>query len=553
MEQRLSGLIDAGLTLASELELDVLLQRIADLSRQVIGASYGAVGVISEEGELIRFVHSGVSEETVHEIGHLPTGEGVLGAIIEEGRPLRLREISDHARSVGFPEHHPVMRSFLGVPIVSKGQVYGRLYLTEKKNAPEFTKDDERIALLFASQASVALENARLYEEVRQRGDELARRMAQMASVEQVGTLLVRGRSIDETLDLIVQESVKLTGGSRGTLMLVDDQTGDLIVRHAAGDETAPTLVGVRLSPDKSKAGTVMRRFQGEIVENLSLDQEISAEAIERLGMPESGAFAPLVIRGRAVGTLAVYHDRSAALSPDDLAMIQILANHAAIALQNEQLTEAMQDLAVLEERDRISKELHDGVIQAIYSVGLSLQSTTSLVRRDPDRVLERIDQAINQLDDVVRDVRSYIFELQPKSVEEKGLVPALRELVRDLEVNTLANAKVELDEKLCESLNGEERIQVIQVVREILANIARHAQAQEVNLYCSERDGHLVLTIEDDGLGFDPLKVERGDGLQNIEDRAAKLGGTIEIAGREPRGTRTVLRFPRTESVSPV
>lgn len=373
VEQRLSALIDAGISLASELDLDSLLQRIADISRQVIGASYGAVGVVSADGTLERFVHSGVDEETVQKIGRLPEGRGLLGTIIEEGRPLRLREISDYPDSVGFPENHPEMHSFLGVPIMGKERVYGRLYLAEKQSNPEFSLDDERIALLFAAQASVAIENSLLYEEIRTRKEELA----------------------------------------------------------------------------------------------------------------------------------------------------------------------------ILEERDRISKELHDGVIQGIYSIGLSLQGTMSLLKRDPDLAAKRIDQAIAELDNLVRDVRSYIFELRPKSLDEKGLGPAIQELVRDLEVNTLAQTSVSLDDDALDSLSEANRIQVVQILREILSNIARHSGAQNVNLTCEKHGENLTMTIDDDGVGFDTAAVARGQGLTNIEERAARIGGEVFFLPREPRGTRSIVRIP--------
>jgi signal transduction histidine kinase len=369
-DRRLAALIDSGLALASELDLDTLLQRIADLALEVIGAKYGAVGVLGEEGDLVKFVHSGIGAETVKQIGALPTGKGVLGALIEEGKPLRLRDISEHPRSYGFPRHHPVMRTFLGVPIVVRGRVFGRLYLTEKQGPEEFSKDDERLGLVFAAQAGVAIENARL--------------------------------------------------------------------------------------------------------------------------------------------------------------------------------TEALQDLAILEERERISKELHDGVIQSIYSAGLSLQGSIGLLKHDPDLAKTRIDQVIGELDNVVRDVRGYIFELRPKIIEEGGFREAIQELVRDLEINTLANADVEIEEEACDALGAGAQAQIVQVVREVFSNIARHANASEVWVrFRKISSNQASLVIEDDGVGFDPGSVSIGDGLANIRDRAARLGGALTITARQPKGTRHELRVP--------
>ncbi|HYI46453.1 MAG TPA: GAF domain-containing sensor histidine kinase [Actinomycetota bacterium] len=373
-QRRAAGLVEAGLALASELDLDALLQRIADLAREVVGARYAAVGVVGTDGLLLRFVYSGIDKKTADEIGDLPHGRGLLGVLIEGGRPMRMREISEHSDSYGFPPNHPPMHSFLGVPIVVRDRIYGRLYLTEKEGDLEFSKDDERIAMTLAAQAGVAIQNAYLLEEIKARSE----------------------------------------------------------------------------------------------------------------------------------------------------------------------------DLAVLEERDRISKELHDGVIQSIYSVGLSLQGAMSLVERDPDATRERVDEAIGTLDNVVRDVRSYIFALQPKSVEERGIRVAIEELAKDLNVNSLTEVTMQLSDDALAMVPENSKGDLIQIVREILSNIARHAQANEVQVACLVREGRaVVLTVEDDGVGFDPDTVSRGHGLSNMQERARRLGGKIVISPRPDKGTLHMLSFP--------
>jgi len=547
LERQVGALVQAGMILASELDLDALLQRIADLSREVIGARYAAVGVLGDQRELLRFVHSGIDQATVDRIGHLPEGRGVLGAVIEEQRPLRLRRISDHLRSYGFPEYHPPMQSFLGVPIVVRNRVFGRLYVTEKQGALEFTKDDERIAMTFAAQAGVALENARLYDEIRTRSAELARRVSELSSVEHMGHLLISGGTIDDVLNSAAAEALKLTNASRSTLMLLDEATGELVIKEIVGVTSPASSVGTRLAPDSSKAHGVLARMTGEVVEDLMADPEVHSETIERLGNPRSGAFVPLIVRGRGVGTLSVYDRMDRRLfSPDDLSILQILANQAAVALENHRLTEALHDLAVLEERERISKELHDGVIQSIYSVGLSLQGSRSLLHRNPDLVAVRIDQAIAELDNVVRDVRSYIFELRPKTVEEFGLAAAVEGLVKEFEVNTLAHAELQLDDDACTLLGEDQQIHIVQIVREVLSNIARHAHATEVEVSFRVEGDVVELSISDDGTGFDPGSVRRGHGLSNMEERARKLGGTLEISPRNGKGTQHMLRIPK-------
>jgi signal transduction histidine kinase len=365
-DRRLAALVEAGMVLASEIELEGLLQRIADLAREVIAARYAAVGVVGEDGTLVRFVYSGIDDHTANAIGELPTGRGVLGVIIEEGRPLRLKEISDHHRSVGFPEAHPPMHTFLGVPLLSRGTVYGRLYLTEKTDRSAFSKDDERIALMFAAQAGVAIQNARLYEEV----------------------------------------------------------------------------------------------------------------------------------------------------------------------------TSRRESMAILEERERISKDLHDGVIQSIYSVGLSLQASLATMKDDPGRSQARVDESIAELDNVVRDVRSYIFELKPSADGSRSALSRIADLARNFEVNTLASAHVDLNLAALESLDPDAQRQVVHICREALSNIARHARASEIHIACLQANGQFIFEITDNGIGFDPGAVARGHGLTNMDERARSLGGRLEIQPRSPRGT---------------
>lgn len=544
IDRRLGALVDAGLALAADLDLDSLLQRIADQSREVVGARYGAVGVVAEDGRLVRFIYSGIDEETASQIGDLPDGRGVLGALIEESRPLRLREISDHPRSYGFPNNHPPMHTFLGVPIIVRGRVFGRLYLTEKADRAEFTKDDERLALTFAAQAGVALENARLYDELRDRGEQLAQRVAELSSVERLADLIITSHELADLLRSTIDEAVKLTGASKAVISLLDQSTGDLVIRETFGVSIPHNEV---MPVGSSKAHAVIGRRRGEVVADLANDPEVRADVIGKLGSPKSGALVPLVVRGEGIGALAVY-DRSdgETFDEDDLVILQTLANYTAIALENERLTEALRDLAVLEERERISKELHDGVIQSIYSVGLSLQGSLTLLKNDPPRAEERVDAAIAELDNVVRDVRSYIFELQPKMVEKKGFSAAISELVRDLEVNTLAHTMIDLDEAACVSIAATDKAHLLQFVREALSNIARHAQASEVVLSCGVIGDHVELRIDDDGIGFDPVSVKRGHGLTNMEDRAGRVGGKLEIMPRQPKGTSHILSIPR-------
>jgi signal transduction histidine kinase len=260
----------------------------------------------------------------------------------------------------------------------------------------------------------------------------------------------------------------------------------------------------------------------------------------------------PIIVRDHIFGRLYLTEKHGGGeFSKDDERLALAFASQAGVAVENarlvEQIKERSEDLAILEERDRISRELHDGVIQSIYSVGLSLQGSVNLLERDPDLARARISAAIAELDNVVRDVRSYIFELQPHLVQEKGLAEAILELARDFEVNTMSGIKLDISTEATDQLEGHEQGQVIQVVREVLSNIARHAKAREVYVGITTMPHEIDVTIEDDGIGFDPETVKRGRGLRNIQERAVRLEGTIEISARTEGGTRHTLRIPRT------
>jgi signal transduction histidine kinase len=261
----------------------------------------------------------------------------------------------------------------------------------------------------------------------------------------------------------------------------------------------------------------------------------------------------PIVVRSRIFGRLYLTEKQGQEdFTKDDERLALAFAAQAGVAIENAGLIEEVkargESLAILEERDRISKDLHDGVIQSIYSVGLSLQGSVGLLGTDPESAEKRINAAIAELDNVVRDVRSYIFELQPHLVAEKGLSAAIEELARDFEINTMGGIKVEIPDEAVAQLDEGTQGHVIQVIREVLSNIARHARANEVFVGITTLPDQIVVTIEDDGIGFDIGSVRRGNGLRNIEERATRLGGTIEISPKRPKGTRHLLNIPRSD-----
>jgi signal transduction histidine kinase len=359
-------LIEAGLALASERSTEAVLQRIVELAVDITVARYGAISVLAADGRIDEFITEGISDEERAEIGDPPTGHGILGLLISEARPLRLAEIAAHPLSVGFPSHHPPMRSLLGAPVVARGKVFGNIYVTEKQGDEEFSVDDERALQVLATQAGVAIENARLSEEMVRAQDEVRR-------------------------------------------------------------------------------------------------------------------------------------------------------------------------LEVVDERERIAKELHDGVIQSLFAVGMSLQGAAALAK--DQGITARIEGAVEDIDGAIRDLRNYIFGLQPGILADRRLDQALRELGTEFEQRSGVVTVVEIDPSIAAEL-ASIASDVVQVTREALSNVGRHAEATTCRVSLRRGADGAVLIIDDDGRGFDPGAAVEGFGIGNLRDRVTSLGGSLDIRGSAGDGT---------------
>jgi signal transduction histidine kinase len=380
--EQLRALHQAALTLTTELDLGIVLQRVVDLSRALTQARYGALGVLDEGGERIdQFITSGMTPEERARLGRLPEGHGILGVLIQDAKPLRLPEIGRDPRSVGFPPNHPPMHSFLGVPIISKGRVFGNLYLTDKRAdaddaaSPytEFSQQDQDVLEMFATQAAIAIENAQLYRQAQQ--------------------------------------------------------------------------------------------------------------------------------------------------------------------------------LTLLKERERFGMDLHDGIIQSIYAIGLMLEDAQLRTDEEPRQSRESIGRAIHGLNDVIRDIRNYILELRPQRFQGRDLRRGLEELARDLRANSFLTINTNFAGGDFSSLSLEQTVEILHIAQEALTNVRKHAHATSVDVSVAATDGHLELSVEDDGQGIAPGRLEGGEGygLRNVRERAGNLGGTAHWEAREPRGTRLTLRVPLT------
>jgi len=370
LSAQLEALFEASMTITAELELDRVLQRIVDLARSLIGAKYAALGVPSQSGSLEKFVVSGMTPDEIGAIGHPPTGKGLLGVLLREPRPIRLRHLEDDPRAVGVNAGHPHMTNFLGVPIIFKGRLLGNLYLTDKIGADEFSEQDERLITMLAAQAAIAIENANLYKQV--------------------------------------------------------------------------------------------------------------------------------------------------------------------------------QRLAVLEERERIAMDLHDGIIQSIYAVGLMLEYAGLLFDEQPTDARKRLQEAIGGLNEVIRDIRNYILDLRPQRFQSKNLSAGLVDLVRAFKANTFIAVEMQTADRADADLTPDQSSGLFHITQEALANVAKHARARTVIMNLRREGPHVILSIRDDGRGFDLSTVQSytGHGLQNMQERARALGADLHVTSAPGQGTQVEVRL---------
>jgi signal transduction histidine kinase len=534
IHERYERLLEAGLALAADLSLPATLQRIVELAAGLTGARYGALGVLGRDGTISELITTGVSDTDRAAMGHVPHGRGILGVLIHDARPLRLHDLATDPRSVGLPPGHPPMRTFLGVPVMVRGRVYGNLYLTEKHGGEDFDADDERALVLLAAQAGAAIEAAQLFEEATDRAQRLE-------AVRAITTAILAGTDTSELLGLIVGHARALVGADLATLALpVDDER---LAVEAADGLLAGELLGTVFPAEGSVTGEVIRTGKAVVLADAGSDDRTAQPIVAARVGP--AVFVPLAVRGRTLGTLTVANRAGGGLLREtEVQLVETFAEQAAVALEYARLQGELQRLAVLEDRERIAKELHDGAIQALFAVGMGLQGS-ALLAGDPE-LRRRLQGAVEELDRVIRDLRNYIFGLRPGILADRQLDQALHGLVTDFEQRTGVLAIAEVDPQVAAELGGRAG-DVVQLAREALSNVSRHAQAATCRVSLYPEGGGAVLEVDDDGRGFDPAKVTgAGQGLRNLRERAERLGGRAEIHSGPGQGTRIRVEIPR-------
>jgi signal transduction histidine kinase len=530
---RMDGLLEAVLAVSAGLELDVTLRQIVRAAMDLVDARYGALGVLGEDGTLTEFVYEGIDAETAARIGPLPTGGGVLGVVIEEGKPLRLPDIAAHPGSIGFPANHPPMRTFLGVPVRVRDQVFGRLYLTEKNGGLGFTEDDEVVVAALAGAAGIAVDNARLYDESRLRQRWLE------ASAE-VNAQLLAGTDPVAALELIAGRALELTGADYALIAVPDDpdaepdQVDELVVTVCAGLD-ADTMIGRRIPVAGSTSGRAYRDRVPRNVPQLDFDLTVGSEVA--LGpaltvpMRAGAAIAGVLLAARVPG--------SAPFGERQLQVVSLFADQAALALQRAESQAAKRELDMLGDRDRIARDLHDHVIQRLFAIGLAMQGTHRHTKSPV--VAARLTEHIDQLHEVIQEIRTAIFDLHAEPGTGAGLRIELQNIITELTADTSIRTTVRMSGPVnVVSVTLAEHAQA--VVREAVSNAVRHAGPTEIVVTVSAGD-ELVIDVTDDGVGI-PDTVARS-GLHNLASRAVDAGGVCSVQRLPAGGTRLLWSAP--------
>jgi signal transduction histidine kinase len=537
MESRLRALVESGIAIGSELSLDAVLQKIVETAADLTDARYAALGVVDRDGSgLERFLVTGIDDATQAAIGHEPHGEGILGVLIREARPLRLDDLTRHPESVGFPEHHPPMRTFLGVPILLRGKAFGNLYLAERRDGV-FTQEDEDLTVLLAAQAAVAVENARLFEAA-------TRWSRQLESLNEVGIALAGELELPRVLGLVTDRLRDLIDATNVFIAL---PSGDRLVIRAASGETAEKLVGDEL-PHASKSFRVLERGRSERVDSVADDPEINQEFARRLDS-EAGLFVPLLVRNVPIGVV-VAHDktgRDPRFTDEDLRLAETFAARAAVAadLSTRVARDAVARVVDAQEleRKRLARELHDETGQALTSVLLGLKEVEDA--RDAAELREATARLRKLLVETLQDVRRLAVELRPKALDDFGLVAALERLAQTFEEKT--GIPVEVEAMLGDTrLPQEVETALYRIVQEALTNVVKHARASRVSVFLRRKDDTVAAVIEDDGIGFSAEDARNGGwGIVGMRERIGLLDGRLDVESSPDRGTSVVAEVP--------
>jgi signal transduction histidine kinase len=547
LQERLFALHRASLELVKDISLETLLERIASTACEQVDARYAALGVLDDEGNLKQFIAVGMSAAEIKKIGRPPVGRGLLSALMNAEFPIRVPAIKDHPLSAGFPEHHPHMTSFLGAPIRSGDKQLGQIYLTDKISALEFNDDDEMIIQMLAAYAAAAITNARLYEQMKERDLALTRRNVDMALLNGIATVLTSSLELDKILNKTLGLVMNYMKVEAGEIFLLEEDNATLRMVLHRGQAAEAFWTRDIFQIGEGYPGIAAKTRKSMVVSRLTDDANFLRETIAQAGFQQI-AYVPLLSGENLIGVMNVATRETNPFDERSLQLLTAVGAWAGLAIENARLHANARRLAVLEERNRIGMDLHDGVIQSIYGVGLTLDGAQHILSADPQAAKESIRKAIDGLNETIRDIRAYILDLSPRQLGDEGLVNGVKRLITEYRANTFAEVTFTDADADLKDLPYAHSLALFHICQEALANIAKHAQAKNAQVAVWTTHERALLEVTDDGQGFDleKMKTSIGHGLANMQTRARAVGGEIDISSTDKDGTTVLVWVPR-------
>ena len=544
------GVLALARSVLGDLDVEVVLERVLVAARELTGARYAAIGVLDEDRTgLARFVTSGLGEQERALIGPPPRGRGVLGELIKHPVPLRLPDVGAHPHSYGFPLGHPEMSTFLGVPVLAGNAPYGNLYLTEKAGGEAFTEDDERALSLLADFAGVAIDAARRYTGSETQRRELARTVAALDATVQVALALGGQTDLDRILQLVAKRGRALVSARALAIELLD---GDELTIAAAAGEVPAAVVGRRVPIRETVAEAALRTLTSQRLEDDVNRDRFDQHGAGRLGFAmTAGVAVPMVFRGVPYGVLLAVDrlEDGPRFGDEDLRLLESFAASAATAVataRSAALEQRRQRVAAAEaERQRWARELHDETLQSLAALRLGL-SAARRAKDDPAAIDGLLADAVGQLDGEIATLRGLITELRPAALDELGLPAAIAALAERAGRMGL-DVDVDVAEDGGRLGDAETEIAIYRIVQEALANARKHGDATRAVATVARAGDDVVVTVRDDGAGFDPTAATRGFGLMGMRERTELLGGTLRVTSAPGEGTTVVAALPAT------
>jgi two-component system, NarL family, sensor histidine kinase DevS len=547
LQDRLIALHRASLNLVKDVSLDHLLEHIAATACEQAQARYAAVGVVGDDGELKQFITVGMTKDEIKQIDHPPVGLGLIGALMDSEDPIRLPVIQDDPRSIGFPKNHPQMGSFLGVPIRAGERPLGQIYLTNKLDDSEFTEDDERIIQMLAGYAAAAIQNARLMDEMRVRDTALTRRSEDLTLLNDIASALTASLEQDEILNKTLAVVIDYMKVEAGEIFLLEDDGETLRMVLHRGQAAEAFWTRNRFKKGEGVIGKVAQTGEPVFSSDLTKDSQFIRSAVLEAGFRQI-AYLPLKSGDNLLGVMSVATRSQQPLDERSLQLLSAVANWAGLAIENAHLHQNARRLAILEERDRIGMDLHDGIIQSVYGVGLSLENAFHTIDEDPALAKVRIKESIAGLNQSIRDIRAYILDLRPRQMGNDGLMNGLRRLVTEYRTNTFSEVLLKGPEKQPDDLSQINNLALFHICQEALGNAAKHSGANHIDINLFTASDRVVMEIHDNGTGFavEKMSTTIGHGLSNMQTRAHAVGGDVEITSAPGEGTTILAWVPR-------